>query len=156
MNSKSSCWTSGLTVPPGFPRCSRSRWAGLALLFGLLIPYESIHNRPQFLWQLFCELPPSAVLAGLAPTIAGAVILLARYRTKRAGSLAVLVLAALLAATLCHKIGADAAAWGLLPLPPNLAGAASSALLAMALAAAGADLAFRPATRRAARALLLA
>ncbi len=134
---------------------SRCRWAGAALVLSVLLPYEVIDDQPQFLWQLFGELPVSGVVAGLAPLAAGAAILVARHLTRRATSLALVVLGALAATALCHKLGADAAAWGLLPLPPSFTGRATSALLALALTAAGANLAFRKEQRRAARAALI-
>ena len=132
----------------------RCLWAGGAIAASVLLPYEVIDNQPQFLWQLFDELPLSGVIAGLGPLICGAVIIAARSLTKRASSLAIIVLCALTASALSHKLGADASAWGLLPLPKSFTGSAGLALVALALVAAGSNLAFRPATRKVSRALI--
>jgi len=134
---------------------SRCRWAGTALVATILLPYEVIDEQPQFLWQLFDELPVSGVVAGLAPMAAGLAILVGRHFTKRATSLALIVVGALSATALLHKLGADASAWGLLPLPHSFTGRATSALLALALTAAGANLAFRKAQRKAAKVALI-
>ncbi len=134
----------------------RTLWAGAVMLVSLLVPYEVIQNQPQFLWQLFTELPLSGVIAGLVPAIAGIVIIVAGKLCKAPSSLAIAVLAALLTAWLCQRLGSDAAAWGLLPLPQSVTGRAPAALVALALTAGGANLAFRERTRKAARVLLWA
>lgn len=132
----------------------RCRWAGIALTLGVLIPYEVVDEQPQMLWQLFGELPPSGVVAGLASTAAGVTVLVARRTTHRATSLAVIVLGALAVSALLHKLGADASAWGHLPLPPSFAGRATLALCALCATAAGANLSAQPATHMPSRALL--
>jgi hypothetical protein len=127
---------------------ARCRWAGLTLLLTPLIPYEVIDNRPQFLWQLIGELPAAAAVAALAPLLAGAVILAASTRTRslacRSTSLAVAVLASLVAAGAIFRLGADAAAWDVLPLPDGLLEHPASVIVGLALTAAGANLAWKP------------
>ena len=134
----------------------RSLWAGAAISLGVLMPFEVIDEQPHFVWQIFGELAPSGVVAALSFAVAGLVVLAARRLTRRAGSLAVVSLAALAGAALCHKLGADASAWSLLPLPQSYVGRGTLALLSMALTAAGSNLSFRPATRKAARVVLWA
>ncbi|HZO14781.1 MAG TPA: hypothetical protein VFB62_16015 [Polyangiaceae bacterium] len=135
---------------------SRALWGAATIILGMLMPYEAIDGRPQFIWQLFDELPLSSVIAGVAPALAGLAILIARWRAARAASLAIVVLGALALVAILHKLGTDAAAWGLLPLPPSFTGRTSSAIVAMSLTAAGAQLAQQPSTRRAAKILLCA
>ena len=135
---------------------SRALWGGATIILGLVMPYEAIDNRPQFIWQLFDELPLSAVIAGVAPAFAGLAILLARWRATRATSLAIVVLGSLALVAILHKLGSDAAAWGILPMPPSFTGRTSSAIVAMSLTAAGAQLAQQPNTRRAAKIMLCA
>ena len=134
----------------------RCRWAGMVLVLSFLVPYEVVGNQPQFLWQLFGELPAASVVAGVAMPLAGVVVLLARHFARQPSSLGIVVLSALVAATLVHRIGVEASAWAVLPLPKSFVGRASSAYLALALTAAGADLSFRSATRRCGRVLLVA
>jgi hypothetical protein len=134
----------------------RALWAGGALLASALLPYEVIDNQPQFLWQLFGDLPPAAVVAALSKPLAGAAALVARKACKRAGSLALAVIAALAGAPLCEKLGADASAWGILPVPPSFLERQGLALFAMALTAAGGGLVHREATQRVGRGYLLA
>jgi len=133
---------------------SRSRWAGPAIAASILMPYEVIDNQPQFLWGLFGELPPAAVLASLAPIVTGLIIIGAAWRTRRGTSLAVIVVAALAAQTLLDKLGQDAAAWGMLPLPGSFAGRATLAILALSFTSAGSNLSSREPTRRASRVAL--
>jgi hypothetical protein len=128
-------------------------WGGVALLLAVLLPYELVDNQPHFLWELFGELPASSVVAALSPALAGSVVLAARRLTQRATSLAIAVVAALVAAALSTKLGADAAAWGLLPLPRGFVARAPFALLALALVAGAIGVAHRPESQRAARAL---
>lgn len=130
---------------------NRCRWAGPLIAASVLLPYEVIDNQPQFIWSLFGELPPASVLAGLAPVMAGLAILVAGLRTRRDTSLAIIVVASLAAQTLLDKLGQDAAAWGMLPLPGSFAGRAFMAILALALTAAGSNLSARKPTRRASR-----
>ncbi len=133
---------------------SRSRWAGPVIAASILLPYEVIDNQPQFLWNLFGELPSAAVLAAIAPVVVGLLILGAAWRTRRGTSLAVLVVAALAAQTMVDKLGQDAAAWGMLPLPGSFAGRATLAILALSLTSAGSNLSAREPTRRAAKVAL--
>ncbi len=134
----------------------RALWAGVALVASLAIPYEMLEGMPQFAWQLVSELPPAAVMASLALPAAGIVLLVARFACRRASSLAIVLLAAIGGAGLVHKIGADAAAWGALPLPQTVAQRTPVALFALAASASGANLTQRRATRRPARWLLCA
>ena len=133
---------------------SRALWAGGALALALFLPYEVIDGKAQFTWQLAPELPPAGVVAALAPTLAGLAIVLASRLCRRATSLALVVLAALALAALLIRLGADAAAWEVLPLPESLSDRPTPALLALALTAAGANLAFRPRARRLSRVVL--
>jgi hypothetical protein len=127
----------------------RATWAGAALSLSLLMPYEIIDDQPQFLWQLFGELPASAVVAAVAEVVAGLLIIAARYLVRDAVPFAMTVLAAMFGAFICSRIGADASAWGLLPLPRSFAARATLALIAMAGTAAGTSLAYRERSRRA-------
>lgn len=132
----------------------RCRLAGVTLLFAVFIPYEVVDNSPQCLWQLIAELPAAGALAALAPMLAGAAILAASAFAKRGASLAVAVVAALVAAGVIFRLGADAAAWDVLPVPDSLAAHPTSAILALALTAAGANLAWKPRCRKVARGML--
>lgn len=132
---------------------ARVRWAGGVLVAALLIPYEVIGDVPQWIWSLFSELPPAAVVAALAPTLGGLALLTASRLCKRPASLAVAVVAALLAVAGVVRLGADASAWEALRLPESLVRRPWPAIVAMALAGAGANLTFQPHTRRLARVL---
>jgi hypothetical protein len=134
----------------------RCTWAGGAIAVSTLLPYEVIDNQPQFIWQLFGELPLSGIIAGVGPLFAGAVVFTAGRYTKRAASLAIIVVAALFATALGHKIGADASAWGLLPLPRSFTTRGGLSLVALACTAAGSNLAARPATRKVSKVILIA
>lgn len=123
---------------------SRARLAGPVLVGALLIPYEVVDNRPQFLWQLLGELGPAGLLAALAPALAGIAIFVASYRVRSPASLAIAVLAALGSAALLARLGAEAAAWDVLPMPENLADRPATVLLSLALTGAGAALAKKP------------
>lgn len=133
---------------------SRARFFGAALALVLFLPYEIIDGKPQFIWQLAPELPPAGVVAAFAPVLAALVIVACAYTLKRASSLALGVLGALLLAALCIRFGADASAWEVLPLPESLTDHPLPALLALALTAAGSNLAFRLHARRASRFVL--
>lgn len=133
----------------------RSLWAGAALSLSLLMPYEIIEEQPQFLWQLFGELPPSGIVAALAEVVAGLFIVVARFYVRDASAFALVVLTAMLGAFVCEKLGADASTWGLLPLPVGFVSRATLALLAMAATAAGTSLAHRRHSRVASIALIV-
>ncbi|MGZ3475700.1 MAG: hypothetical protein ACXWUG_16610 [Polyangiales bacterium] len=135
---------------------ARARWAGIVLCSTILLPYEVFDGTPQWTWRILPELPLAAVIATLAPTLAGAAILILGSTTKRATSLAVSVLATLAAAAATIKIGADAAAWDVLKLPSSFTERPTSAVLAMALAGAAANLTFKTHARKAARYLYAA
>jgi hypothetical protein len=124
---------------------NRSRSAGLVLALALLIPYEVVDNRPQFLWGL---------LAALAPTLAGIAIFIASYRLRDPASLAIAVLASLSSAALLIRMGADAAAWDVLPLPESLSERPAPVLVSLALTAAGVELMAKPHARKVARWIL--
>ncbi len=134
----------------------RARWGGVALVFSPLIPYELIDGTPQFIWQILAELPPAALASAFALSAAGVAIFVAQLRTKRAGSLALVVLTALATALGVARLGADRAAWDVLPLPESLVERPLSMLLGLALAGAGTQLVFKAHARRVARALLVA
>jgi hypothetical protein len=134
----------------------RTRWAGAVIAASVLWPYEVVEGQPQFLWQIAAELPISAVVAAIAPALAGIVVLLAGWRGKRAASVALTVIAALVATSVVRRLGAEAAAWGLLPMPRSFTDRASLALVALAASAAGSNLSQREGNdaRRATRMLV--
>lgn len=134
----------------------RALWAGAAIATSVCWPYEVIDERPQFLWQIAGELPAGGVVAAAAPAVAGVAILAAGRLCKRGTSLAIVVIAALVATGLTRRLGAEAAAWGLLPMPQSFTDQAAFALLALAATAAGSNLSHREATRPASRVLLVA
>lgn len=136
---------------------ARCRWAGPALMLAFFVPYEVLDGRPLFLWQILGELPAAGVVAALAPTLAGAVITLAGHLervVRRGASLALTVLASLVAAAALLRMGADAAAWDVLPVPQSFTERPTPVIAALALTAAGAHLAWKPHARPVARALL--
>jgi hypothetical protein len=133
---------------------SRARWGGVVLLATMLMPYDVVLNVPQWTFGLLAELSPAAVVAAFAPTLAGIAILVARSACRRVSSLAMVVIAALVTAALFVRIGADASAWELLRLPETISRRAVAVIVAMALAAAGANLSFAVHTRRVSRGLL--
>lgn len=135
---------------------SRAQWAALVLVFSILLPYEVIDGTPQWSWQIFGELPLAAVIAAIAPTLAGIAILLSRRFTERSTSLGFAVLASLATAAAAIKIGADAAAWDVLRLPSSFTERPTFAVLAMALAGAAANLTFKAHARKASRWLFAA
>ncbi len=126
----------------------RGVWAGAALWLSVVMPYEIIDEQPQFLWQVFGELPPAGTMAALSGAVAGGIIVVARYLVRDAVPFAMVVLAAVFGSFICNKLGADASAWGLWPLPQSFAGRATLALIAMSGTAAGTSLARRGHTRR--------
>jgi hypothetical protein len=130
---------------------SRCRTAGPVLALSLLIPYEVVNNRPQFLWQLLGELGPAGLVAAFAPALAGLAIFVASYKIRDPVALAVAVLASLASAALLIRMGADAAAWDVLPLPENLADRPAPVLASLALTAAGVALMAKPHARAVAR-----
>lgn len=132
----------------------RARWAGVILLLSPLIPYETVDDVPQFSWQILSELPPAAVLAAFALSLAGAAIGAASIWAKRSVVLALVALTALAVAILVGTIGAGRAAWDVLPLPDSLTDRPLSLLLGMAMAGAGLNLGFKPHTRSIGRILL--
>lgn len=133
----------------------RTRWAAFCVALGTALPYEVVAGRPQYLWDLADELPLAGVIAVCAPAVAGAIIALAGWRTRRAGSLGWIVLATLVGMRLVIDVGADAAAWGALGLPESVTARQGWALLALGATAAGATLTFKPHARRAGRGLLI-
>ena len=135
---------------------SRTLWAGLVLLASLLLPYEVVENVPQFTWQLLGELPPAGVVAAFVPAAAGVVLLLSRLLMRSASTLAVSVLSTLCATWLCQRLGAEASAWGILPLPTSFATRGGFVLLALALVAGATQLGSRPASMRLANAMRIA
>lgn len=133
----------------------RTRWAAAGVALGAVLPYEVVAGRPQYIWDLADELPAAGLVAVLAPAVAGAIIALAGWRVRRPGSLAWVVLAALVGLRLCVDIGADASDWGVLGLPESITRRQGWALLALGATAAGASLTFKPHARRAGHALLI-
>jgi hypothetical protein len=133
---------------------SRARFYGAALALVLFMPYEIVDDRPQFIWQLAPELPLAGVIAAYAPVFAAALIVICTYALRRASSLALGVLSSLGLAAFLIRLGADASAWEVLPLPESLTDRPLPALFALALTAAGSNLAFRLHARRASRFVL--
>ncbi len=109
----------------------RTLWVGAALCLSLLMPYEIIEDQPQFLWQLFGELPPSGIVAALAYTLAGLTIVALGRLTLPSGTLALAVLTALVAAFVVRRAGSDASTWGTLPLPESVVSGSALALLSL-------------------------
>lgn len=134
----------------------RTRWAAAGVALGTVLPYEVIAGKPQYIWDLAGELPPVSLLAVCAPALAGLIIALAGWRTRRAGSLGWIVLATLVGMRLVIDIGADAADWGALGLPESVTARQGWALLALGATAAGATLTFKAHARRAGHGLLIA
>jgi hypothetical protein len=121
----------------------RALWGSIILCLAVLLPYEVVDGGPQWIFGILAELPPAAVVAAFAPTMAGIAILIARARCKRPTSLAIAILAILAAAAAIVRVGADAAAWDVLRLPTSFAERPTPAVIGLALAAAGANLSFK-------------
>lgn len=134
----------------------RALWGAIVLGLAILLPYEVVDGAPQWIFGILAELPAAAVIAAFAPTLAAIAILVARARCLRETSLAIAILAILASAAAIVKIGADAAAWDVLRLPTSFAERPTPAVIGLALAAAGANLMFKPHARRIARGLLAA
>jgi hypothetical protein len=124
------------------------------LILSALLPYDFVGTAPLFLWDVIGELPLASVLATLAMPIAGVAILIATVAAKRASSLAVTVLAALALVAVFFQLGRDRAAWEVFSMPAAVTNRPAFAIIALAMTAAGANLAFRPATRRLSRYIL--
>jgi hypothetical protein len=133
---------------------SRAGWGGAVLLATVLMPYDVVLDVPQWIFGLLAELSPAAIVAAFAPALAGVAILVARKTCRRVSSLAMVVIAALFTSALFVRIGADASAWELLRLPETISRRAAAVILAMALAAAGANLSFSVHTRQVSKWLL--
>jgi hypothetical protein len=129
---------------------ARARW-GVILAASIVIPYEVIGDKPQWVFQLLRELPPASIVAVFAPSIAGLAILFAARFCARPASLAIAVATALLTSAIVHRLGAEASAWDVLSLPVGIADRPGALLVALALTAAGASLSFKPKARRIAR-----
>lgn len=125
----------------------RVRWAAIVFLVSLLVPYDIVGTTPIFAWEVIAELHPSAAFALLALPLAGAVLFVGSFLTKRGASLGFLVLGALLSAALIRKLGSDRAAWNLATLPDSISARPAGALFAIAATAAAANLKFRRVTR---------
>ncbi len=132
----------------------RARWAGAFLVASSLLPHEFVDTSPLFFWDTLPELPLAAAIAALAMPVAGLAILVASKLTKRASSLAVVVLTSFALVAVLYQLGGDRAAWDVFSMPESISNRPAPALLALALTAAGAALAFRPQTRKLARILL--
>jgi hypothetical protein len=132
----------------------RARWAAVLLLLAFVVPYELVDDRPLFVWEIVRELPLAAAIAAFAVSLAGLAILIFTWSTRRAGSLAVAVLASLAGVALVIRLGADRAAWDVLPLPESVTNRPLAAMLGLSLTGAGLGLAFKPHTRRAGRIVL--
>jgi hypothetical protein len=133
---------------------TRARWAGAVLVGSLLLPFEVVDELPLFVWTILGELSPAAAVAALAPAMAGVCVLALSRWVRRSSALAVLVLAVLGANAAVIRLGADAAAWDILPLPDSLTDRPSSAVLAMSAAGAALHLLARAESRVVGRWLL--
>lgn len=134
---------------------ARARLLGGFIALASLLPYEIAAGTPQFLWDLAGELNLAGLLACLAPGIAGLTVVVAGFVIKNPLTLAITVLAALATAAICVQIGADAAAWDVLPLPETLGRRPGIPMLVLALTAAGASLTFHAHRRRLGRGMLV-
>lgn len=135
---------------------TRAQWAAVILILSIAIPYEVVDGQPQWIFGILRELPPAAVIAALSPALAGLAILVLRRVCARATALAVGILGVLVSAAVMIKLGADAAAWDVLRLPTSFAERPTSAIVALSLAGAGANLTFKEHARKDARVLLVA
>lgn len=133
----------------------RARWGGIVLFLSPAIPYELVDGTPLFLWQLMGELPPAALLSALALSLAGVVIFVLSFRAKRPSTLASGVVASLFTSLVLQRLGADRAAWDVLPLPDSLSDRPVTMLSGLAFAGAGIQLAFKEHTRKIARIFLV-
>lgn len=134
---------------------ARARYLGLAIALATVLPYEIVAGVPQFIWNLAGELGPAAFLACIAPGIAGVSIVIAGFTIKDPLTLSLVTLGALITATICVQLGADAAAWDVLPLPETLGRRPGVPILVMALTAAGAGMTFHEHSRRIGRIMLV-
>jgi hypothetical protein len=124
-------------------------WASVLMVASVLLPHDVVGGSPQFVWDIASELAPAPLLAALALPIAGVAMLVARFATRRATSLAAVCLGALLPAAIVKKLGAERSEWDAFSLPDTLSSRPAGALLSLGLVAAAANLSFRPHTRRA-------
>lgn len=134
---------------------NRARLLGAFIALASVLPYEVVGETPQFIWDLAGELSLAGLLAYLAPGIAGLVIIIAGFTIQRPLTLAVAVLAALTTATIMVQLGADAAAWDIMPLPESLGRRPGIPMAVLALTAAGAGLTFREHSRRLGQGMLI-
>jgi hypothetical protein len=140
----------------------RSIAAGVALVVSVVLPYQIVDNHPLFLWELAAELPPAGAVSAFAPLVFGLALVALGLRSssreglvvERPSSRAIAVMATLATLAIVTRIGSDAAAWELLPVPESFVSRPAPALLALALASGGAVLTGRPNARKAGRALL--
>lgn len=147
----------GLDYDPSALRLrTRARVLGAFIALATVLPYEVVGQTPQFIWDLAGELGMAGLLAYLAPGIAGLVIIIAGFTIQRPLTLAVAVLAALATATIMVQLGADAAAWDIMPLPESLGRRPAFPMAILALTAAGASLTFREHSRRLGQGMLIA
>ena len=127
---------------------SRSIWCSILLLLTAFVPFDLVGRSPVFLWDIAAELHTSALMGALAMPLAGIVILVGSFLTKRGGSLGLLVIATLLVAVALRLFGAERAAWDSKMLPESLASSPAFALVSLAAVAATGNLSYRAATRR--------
>ncbi|APR81613.1 Hypothetical protein A7982_06962 [Minicystis rosea] len=128
-----------------------TQWAGAILVASILLPIETHHDGTRFLWQLASDLRASSAWVLLAPSLAGASMVIAAQHVRRTGTLAAIILAALIGVALSWSRARAILAWDLLPEPSMLATGPALALAAVAGAVASA----RIVERRAARVLLV-
>lgn len=126
---------------------SRVRWGSVLLLLSIFLPYDTIGAAPIFAWDVIGEMNASSALALLALPLAGLVLAVGSFVTKRGASLGFLVLGTLMAAAIVRKLGADRAAWDLVRVPDAFSTRPAGAILAIALTAAAANLKYRSVTR---------
>lgn len=133
----------------------RARWAGGLLALTAFVPVDFVGPAPLFLWDGLGEVRTGHALGLLALPLAGLAILVATFFVKRPSSLAILVFAAILGAAGLREFGPERLGWRDFALPEPVAHRPALALLALALTAAGANLAVQRATRKLSRGVLL-
>ncbi len=126
------------------PRTGALRAAGAVLWLSFLVPIETLHDGPRFLWQLAPDLGGMSTAVLVAPACAGALVVAATFVWQRAAAVAVVALGALVGLQAVTSAGAQALAQDLLPAPEIWSRTPAPALLAVALAAAGVSLSSRP------------
>lgn len=152
MSSESERPLHGLTYDSAAARLRAAcRVSAVVLLASLLLPFQMVGSQPVFVWQILGELHPATVVAVLAPTLAGAVLLAASHRVARPSLLAFLTLLVLGTWSLVSALGAEAAAWDVSVLPESLNRRVALYVLGIALSGAALRLLAEASARQASR-----